>query len=271
MARHKAIVALLAAACVLGVRGEASFEGTHDLAGVDTLRIDLPSTPIDVFACDARVPATCPASLSYSGRWRATAGTKSDARARAREPALVFETVDGFAELRADVPLASRGAVDLELDTLELPDNRDLDIRTGVGDVVVVGSRVAVSVDIEVGRVEVVGADEGVGVSVEHGDVRVASGGAVDVDAGRGRVEVIQTGGPRTLRVEVDEGDVAITLASDADLDLELRAPGELRVSTRNVTAITTGHYARRTGNASIEVVVVTRRGGITVGDEPGA
>jgi hypothetical protein len=252
--------------CILGVRGEAGFEAEHRLEGIEALRIDLPSTPLHVFACDAEVPRVCPEVLRYSGVWRTVAGHGRDARSRARRPTLELERLDRLAELRAIVPFDVRGTVDLEMDDLELPDDRDLEIRTDTGSILLVGSRGSAAVDVERGDVEIIGSDAGVGVSVGVGHVRVASPGHADVNVGVGDVEIEQTGGPRDLHVVVDRGDVRVTLAADFDLDLDVRAPGEIRISTPNIVAITRDRLHRVIGAGRTRVRIATARGNVNIG-----
>ncbi len=256
---------LLLVGCVVGFRGEAVFEGDHDLSTVDAVRLALPSTPVLVAACRADMPSLCPQRLSYGGRWRSVGGTEDDAAAHARAPLLVFEQVGDFAELRAEIPLEVRGLVDLQMDEIVLPDDRDLEIRTGTGDVEVFGMRGAVVVDVDVGEVEVSGAEEGVAVRVDLGSIRVVTGGHVDLRTGSGDVEVIHTAGARDTFVRSGAGDVHLELGDDLDVDLHIRAPGTIRVRTPAITTITTGHFDRRTGTGMVRIELVTEAGDVLV------
>jgi len=257
--------------CVLGFRGEASFQAEHDLTGTAELRIELPDTPLSVVACAADDEALCPATLRYEGRWLSVAGTREDARNHAAEAVLSFErdaasTGDrGAASLRAEVPLAVAGTVDLEMGVLTLPDDRHLDLRTGVGDVSVLGTVASVVVDVEVGDVEIRGADGGLAVRTGLGDLDVETPGHADLHTGRGRVSMQQTGSPRDLWVRTDTGDITVTLASDADIDLEIHTRGTISVRTESITAITSGHFARRNGNGSVHVELHSPRGAVEV------
>ena len=266
MGRVRAVAGvLLLSACIVGVRGEATFEAEHDLEGVRELRIDLPSTPMEIFACDASLQGVCPAEIRYSGRWRSVAGTRSDARDRAEEPQLVFETLEGFAELRAVVPLDVRGTVDLEIDAIDVPDDRALDVRTDRGDVQIVGTQASVSVDVTVGDIEVVGGDAGVGIWVDIGDVVVASPGVVDVAVDEGNIEVVQTAGGQEAFLRTERGNVELVLADDTNIDLQVRASGDIRVNTPNIVAITKGRFDRRTGDGALRVTISTQRGSVTI------
>lgn len=263
--RRALAVGLLLAGCVVGFRGEAAFEGDHDLSTVDALRIALPSTPVLVTACQADMPSLCPDRLSYSGRWRSLGGTDQDAAAHARAPLLVFEQVEDYAELRAEIPLDVRGLVDLQMDEIVLPSDRDLEIRTGTGDVEVFGMRGALVIDVDVGEVEVSGAEGGVAVRADLGSIRVVTAGHVDLRTGSGDVEVVHTAGARDTSVRSGAGDVHLELGSDLDIDLRIRAPGTIRVRTPSITTITTDRFDRRTGTGRVQIELVTETGDVLV------
>lgn len=255
----------LATACTLGFRGEAEFIGEHALQATTEIRIELPDTPITVQACAADVPDTCPPRLRYEGTWLSVAGSKADARMQAETPLLRFEREGGFAALRADVPLAVDGMVDLEMGEIQLPDDRHLDLRTGIGDVSVRGSEASVVVDIEIGDVEIRGADGGLAVRTEAGDLDVITPGHAELRTGSGHIEVQQSGAARDLLVHTRRGDIVVTLASDANIDLEIHTRGRISVQTPGITTLTSGSFARRTGNASVRVELRTPRGEVEV------
>lgn len=257
--------ALLLAGCALGFRGEAAFEGEHDLAGTQELRIELPDTPLTVVACAADQPDTCPTSLRYDGVWLSVSGSRQGARDDAAAPTLVFERDEGFALLRAQVPLAVDGGLDLEMGTLELPDDRDLDLRTGLGNVSVHGTVASVVIDLGVGDVEVRGADGGLGVRTGLGDLDIVTPGHAELHTDHGHVQVEQSGSPRDLRVRTGLGDITVTLASDADIDLEVTTAGRITVVTPSITTVTSGRLARRNGNGSIRIELSSPRGDIEV------
>jgi hypothetical protein len=253
---------LLASACVLGYRGEAEFSASHDLEGIDEIRIDLPDTPLSVSGCAAGSEG-CPDVLAYEGRWIALGGTKSDAESNAVAPRLRFTEAEGFAALQADVPLSRDGLVDLEMDEVRLPDDRDLDLRTGIGDVEVVGLAASVLVDVKVGDVRVIGADGGLGVHTGRGRIEVQTPGHAELESDLGSIEVTQTpttgtsaANARDLTVRAGGGDVVVHLASDSDITLVVRAEGTIRVSTPAITTVTSGALERRTGNGAIRIEI---------------
>lgn len=259
------VVALGLVSCVLGFRGEAAFEGEHDLSQTDELRLSLPDTPISIVACAAEDPELCPPSLMYEGRWLSVAGSRADARDDAATPTLRFERDGEFATLRAEVPLRVDGAVDLVMGELRLPDDRHLDVRTGVGDVAIHGTEASVVVDIDVGDVEIRGALGGLGVHTGQGDLDVVTPGHADLYTGAGDVVVEQSGDPRDLSVRADRGRITVTLASDADIDLEIRTRDRISVRTPSITTVTSGHFARRNGNGSVAVVLSSGGGEVEV------
>jgi hypothetical protein len=259
------IVALAVASCVLGFRGEGTFFGEHELDGIDTLRIELPSTPIVVSTCDHAMPATCPDVVSYEGRWMSIGGTRSDAEESTTRPRLQLDRDGAFAALRAVVPLSVRGLVDLQMDEIVLPDDRDLDVRTRLGDITITGSRASVLVDVEVGDVTVRGANAGLGVRTGLGEIDVESPGHLDLRTDDGHVRVVQTGDARDVLVRSGDGNVVVELADDADIDLRIRTPGTIEVRTQRLTTITSGHYDRRLGTGAVLVDLSTDHGRVEI------
>ncbi|MCA9709207.1 MAG: DUF4097 family beta strand repeat protein, partial [Myxococcales bacterium] len=183
----------------------------------------------------------------------------------AAAPTLTFERDEGFATLRAEIPLRVDGTVDLQMGQLRLPDDRHLDIRTGVGDVSVRGTEASVTVDIGVGDVEIRGADGGLAVRTGQGDVDVVTPGHAELHTGGGHVTVEQSGDARDLQVHTEQGSITVTLASDADVDLQVETRGRISVRTPSITTVTRGSFARRNGNGSIRVVLASPRGDVTV------
>ncbi|MCH9680989.1 MAG: DUF4097 domain-containing protein [Deltaproteobacteria bacterium] len=257
--------ALALAGCVLGFRGEAPFSAEHALTDTTELRIELPNTPLSVVACAADVPDTCPESLRYDGVWLSVGGSRKDAREQAATPTLEFSRDEGFAILGARVPLAVDGLVDLEMGQLRVPDDRHLDLRTGVGDVSVVGTEASVVIDVEIGDVEVRGADGGLAVRTGSGNIDVVTPGHAELRTGDGRVEVSQAGLARELTVVTGRGDMVVTLANDADIDLQVRTEGRISVRTPSITTVTSGQLDRRNGNGSVRIELSSTRGDIEV------
>jgi hypothetical protein len=256
---------LLLCACVIGVRGEAAFEAEHDLAGLDELLIDLPSTPLTVIACDAEAPDLCPPTLRYDGVWMSTGGTNDDARRNASRPILELRRDDAFARLAAVVPLEVAGLVELEMGDIRLPGDRDVALITTLGDVEVEGVHASIAVEVDIGDVTIRGGDEGVGVNLGVGSIDVETPGHADLRVDTGDVRVVQTAGGQDLFVSVGSGSIDVELGSDADLELEIRAPGTIRVQTDTVNAITTGSLSRRTGAAQHRIELHTTSGDVTV------
>ncbi len=254
--RRVATAALLACGCVFGWRGEAELSGAHDLAGIDTVHVELPSTPLSVVACEPGALAGCPDELRWRGRVLSTGGSDRDARRHAQQVELVFERDEGLGLLRADIPLAVRGLVELEIEAMELPADRDLELVTTRGDVEVFGTRGAVSVRTEVGDVTIDGGDAGVAVLVDDGEVVIDSAGDVEARTDRGAVTVRQSGDPRRVEIVTGTGAVRIELASATDVDLDLRADGEIHVVTDTVVALAKDRLQRRVGAGTVTISV---------------
>lgn len=257
--------AMLLVGCALGYRGEAPFTGEHALEGTESLRIELPDTPLTVVACAADDPETCPESLRYDGVWLSVAGSRQDARDAAATPTLVFERDGGFATLRAEVPLAVDGTLDLELGTLVLPDDRHLDLRTGLGDVDVRGTEASVLVDVGVGDVVIRGADGGLSVRTGLGDLDIVTPGHAELQTSEGDVTLTQSGAARDLRIATGLGNIEVTLASDSDIDLDIETRGRITVRTPSITVVGSGRFARRNGDASVRIELRSPRGDIDV------
>lgn len=259
-------IALLAPGCVIVARGESAFAGDHALEDIAGLRIDLPSTPLTIESCDATLPELCPARLSYSGVWRSIGGTRADAREHAREAAIVFEAHDGFGTLRADEPPSADGLVDLEMDTIVLPNDRALEIRTTRGDVAVFGHAAPLDVDVDTGNVSIDGGDDGLAVRIREGHVDATWAGFAWIAAERGNVRARQRGDARDLEIDCTRGDIEVSLASDANLDLVIEAK-DIRVRTRAIRVLTSGRLERRTGTAQTRIHLRAPAGTVTVRD----
>jgi len=270
--RLGAALGLLAAgACVIGFRGKAAVSGEHDLVGIDEVRIELPDTPVDVVACTPidpesdGDPALCPETLAYRAVWSSTAGTAKDAEDNAAKPSIAVAREDGFLRMGAIVPISVAGLVDLELETIELPADRDLHIAGGVGDIAIDGPAATVTVEIDVGDVDVIGGDEGLAVNTGQGAIEVVTAGHADLRTGRGSVVVEQTVGSRDLLVHTAEGNIDVTLAGDVDVDLVVRATGSIRVDTPQITTITRRTFERRVGTGAVTIELVTGRGSVEI------
>ena len=254
-------------ACVIGYRGKAAISGEHDLVGIEEVRIELPDTPVDLVACTPVEddPDICPETLSYRAVWSSVAGTSKDAEDNAAKPTIQVAREDGFALITAVVPISVAGLVDLEMETIELPGDRDLQIVGGVGDVAIDGPAATVTVSIDVGDVDVIGGDEGLAVNTEQGSIEVLTAGHADLRTGRGTVVVEQTVGSRDLLVHTGDGNIDVTLAGDADVDLVVRSTGSIRVDTPQITTITERSFERQVGTGTVTIELVTRRGSVEV------
>ena len=262
----KRLLATLAlAGCVIGVRGEAVFVAEHDIPEIDEVMIDLPSTPLTVLGCNPSVRDTCPASIRYDGVWMSTAGTQTDASFNATVPFLELVRDEGFARLRAEVPLSVAGLVELEMGDVHLPGDRDVHLITTLGDIEVAGVTASVTVEVDTGEITIRGGDEGVGVALGQGRVDVETPGHADIRVETGSVALFQTGGAQDIFISTGSGNVTVELNDDMDLDVDISAPGTIRVQTDAINTVTRGSFQRRTGTAAFALTLRTADGDVDV------
>lgn len=255
------LVVSLGLACSLGYRGVTSVEAEFSLDEIDAIRIDLPDTPISVLGDPVAT------SLEVEGAWYSVGGSASVAADNTAAPQFIFVREGRFAELSAVIPVASADLVDLELGTLTLPPDLDLELWTGVGDIEVAQVEGNISVDIEAGRVTIFGGAEGIAVRTGVGDVEIETTGNASVTTGRGDVRISQLGaGGNEFVITTNYGSIEVTLRSDANLNLDLRASGDIRVQTRTVSTVSQGSFVRQVGNGNVRIQLDARGGDIRVG-----
>lgn len=246
--------------CAIGFRGAVEVEGTFSLVDIDAVRVALPDTPIAVLG---QPLAT---ELRIDGVWVSVGGSRGAAVDNASAPRLQFAREGRFGALTAVVPLESRDVVDLEVGSISMPDDRDLEIWTGVGDVEVAQIRGNISIDVDAGHVTVFGGDEGVAVNTGAGDLEIESPGNLDAYTGEGSILVRQSGvGGNDVIVTSERGDISVHLRSDANLDLRIVAAGDIRVHTRTVSTVTAGSFSREVGNGNVKIWLTTGAGSVTV------
>ncbi|MGH1340555.1 MAG: hypothetical protein ACRBN8_03310 [Nannocystales bacterium] len=248
--------ALCLLGCSLGVRAEGAFEVEVELAGAQALSIDLPSTAISVLGCDVEVPESCPNAVQLSGRWHAIGGTASEAKRTASTPAIEFAADGDWLRMRAEIPLSVQGLVDLELGEVVLPSSTDVEVVTSLGDVQLRAMTGSVLVDVAVGDVDVRGPMRSTGIHTERGQVVVVGSGPVDVDLEHGGVRVEQTAGANDVRINAPRGGVELLLGSDADVDVRVETPGQIRVQTDAFSAATSGLYRDRSGAGASRIEI---------------
>ena len=250
--------------CVFGARAERPVDGSFDLEGVDTVRIQPPDSPMTVVACPADLD-TCPRTLDFDAVWLAFGGTRGEAERMTERGEIVFDVADGFAVLSTVEDVDLEELLRLEFEEIRLPDDVDLELLTDSGDLDVSGTRANVRAITGAGDVTVFGADAGLVVRTDFGDLDLHTPGIVDAWTGDGRVHLAQTGGPRDAYVTVDRGRLDVDLASDANLDLVIEANGAIDVKTDLVNTVTSGSFHRVTGNGTVRVVLENRGGPVTV------
>ncbi|MCA9659707.1 MAG: DUF4097 family beta strand repeat protein [Myxococcales bacterium] len=254
------LAASLGLACALGFRGATEVDAEYSLDEIDAVRVNLPDTPISVLGDPEAT------TLSLEGVWYSVGGSRTVAADNSTIPLLNFALEGRFAELTAIIPTANRDLVDLEVRSLTLPPDRDLEIWTGLGDIEVAQVEGNVSIDVEAGHVTVFGGAEGVAIRTGAGDVEVETSGNTTAATDSGDVVIAQLGaGGNDLVITTGFGSIDVTLRSDANLDLDLKASGDIRVQTRTVSTVTSGAFQRAVGNGNVKVWLSARGGDVTV------
>ena len=253
-----ALMALGLGACVFGFRGAVAVTASYPLTGVDAVHIDLGATPLTILG-DEMAPG-----LELEGVWRSVGGSAAVAKEQAGGPAIAWTIDQGFGELRAIVPLKLVGQVDLEVDEIRLPPDRDLDLVTDLGDVYVFAVAGNLAVDVGVGHVDIDGGAGGVAVRTGEGDLDVRSTGNMDLHTGRGHARVQQDGAGGNDIVVRARGDIEVVLRSDANLDLQLSGR-EIRVHTGAVSTVTRRSFTRQVGGGSVKIHATALDGDVLV------
>lgn len=250
----------LSLACALGFRGATEVDAVYSLDEIDAVRISLPDTPMSVLGDPVGV------SLEVEGVWYSVGGSSRAAADHSTAPSLFFAREGRFGELSAVIPTASRDLVDLELGEVRIPSDRDLELRTGLGDVDISQVEGNLSVDVDAGRVTIFGGADGIGVRTGVGDIEIETTGNTTASTGRGDVVISQLGaGGNDLIISTSYGSIDAVLRSDSNLDLNLEASGDIRVQTRTVSTVTTGSFVRTIGNGSVTVELRALGGDINV------
>ena len=255
---------ILIGGCVVSVTGDERFSEAFDLDEAQAVRIAVPATPLMVEGCD---PTQC-RELEVQGRWIAVGVTADQAEELAQQGDWDFDIDDGFARLVAVKPLEVEDLLDLEVEGIELPWDRDLELRTSVGDVSVEDVRAAMNVRVQVGDVDVEGGDDGVFIRSGRGRIRVETGGSADLATDAGSIELYQTGGrARDVYAVSRVGNVLVELGADEDLDLVVFAQGRIEVDTKSIRTITGGQFSRRIGEGSNRVEIHAGHGDVRIVD----
>ncbi len=260
-------IALIGGGCVLGARGVVEVVAAYSMSDIDSVRVDLPDTPIAVRGVPGQT------SIELTGRWFSTGGTESVALDNTAEPRFDFAVEGRFARLTAVLPLEHRELLDLEVDEITLDPNRNIEVWTGLGNVTVTHMQGNVSVDIERGNIFIVGGAGGVGVRTQRGDAEIHSTGQIDAHTDRGELLLFQDGpGGNAVYASSDFGDIQVTLRSAQNLHLKIEAYRDIRVQTGSISTVTSESFERKVGNGTVEVFLDARVGSVTVlEDETGA
>lgn len=257
--RLLALTLACATGCIVGQRGAVEFSAEYPLSEIQALRVALPDTPLSVRG-DPLAD-----KLTLNGYWFSVGGTATVAQEHAEVPEFDYDREGGFARLTAVIPIDLRDLIDLEIGEITVPDALDVELLTGLGNVEVTHITGNVSVDVDAGHIEIDGGDEGVAARARIGNVAIRSPGVMDAVSGEGSIVLVQSGvGGNSVYADAGQGDVRIELTSDANLNLDLHATGDIRVQTSTVSTVSYGSFRREVGNGSVDVHV-TAAGNITV------
>ena len=250
-ARTFACLALGLAACVFGYRGEVEFSDSVRITDLETVQLHLPATELNVTG----QPGV--ESLAWEGRWTTLGGTERDAERGARKPALIWETWESVARLRATIPLELRGITALERLDVQTASEIAHEI-VGAGDVSVSGIDAYLSITLNGGNVDVDGGLDEVIVRTTRGDVDLRTAAAVHIESGGGTVHVVsEADGAIVIDVR---GPVFVELAQADALDLDIAGAGPIVVQLDSATHVGAGSYRRGLGAATRELRI--RSGG---------
>ena len=229
-------------ACVFGFRGEVSFANEANLAGVETIRLELPPTDLTLAGEASR------SFIDWSGTWRALGGGANDALERARAAELRWETWEQVGRLSAFIPLDTRDHTSLASLEVESASYLAHEI-VGAGSVFISGVDAFVSVDLEGGDVEILGGTEQLVVNTEQGNIELTTSAAVDVYSGFGGVIV----------------------RSEAARDIEIEDAGEIRVGLEGADHLGSGSYRRTLGTGAQTLRVRAGGGRVELATAPDA
>lgn len=228
--------------CVFGYRGLVPFAGEATLAGVDTVRIELPPTELTLLGD----PTTL--DLHWEGRFVVLGATRKDALGQAELLDLQWETYQRVGRLSEAWPAAQADIAQLEQIELTSAPSRAHEI-VGEGDVFVTGIDAFTSVVLETGNIEILGGLDEVRASTGEGYVYIASAARVDVEVGRGAV-TLELDDPRATEVHT-EGAVEIAVESSDDLAIDIADAGTIIVDLDGVAHVGQSSFHRNLGDAS--------------------
>lgn len=245
------IAAALATACVFGFRGEVEFADEAELAGLQTVQIEVPPTTLTLRGDPDRT------FVDWAGTWASLGGGSNEALETARKAEMRWETWEEVGRLSPQLPLEIRDITSL--------DHLDVDSAAylaheihGTGDVSVTGIDAYLLVDLDGGDVEILGGLEQIVVDNSRGDLSIASAAAVDAKVQIGAVD-IESEAPRELLVDT-VGPVTIQLSDADDLTLDIADAGRIIVELDSAAHVGSGSYTRTVGDGDRRIRV--RAGG---------
>lgn len=245
--------------CAFGYRAEGPIEGTHELGDVQTLQLRLPTTPL-------RVGGDFESSLRYRGTVGSWAGSQADASDAVTAAHLVFDVYESVGRLSFDVGVADAQTVALELEHVQLPRDRALEIDLDGGDISVTDVVGAVTVRNDRGDVLIQGAQAPIAVEVAgRGQIEVRSSGPSDVRVGDGGVWVCQQSAAASDVYVNTRGPVRVELGAATDLSVEVVHAGEIVVIHDALSSIAHGELRRTVGVGTTRVRIDSDGGDVEI------
>jgi hypothetical protein len=228
--------------CVFGYRGLVPFAGEATLAGIDTVRIELPPTELSLLGDPTAL------DLRWQGRFAVLGATRKDAIGQAEQLDLRWETYQRVGRLSEAWPAEQADIAQLEQIELSSAPSRAHEIR-GEGDVFVAGIDAFTSVVLDSGNIEVFGGVDEVRATTGEGFVHIATAARVDVEVGAGAV-TLELDDPRATEVHT-EGPVEIAVALSDDLAIDIADAGTIVVDLDTVAHVGTSSFQRNLGAGS--------------------
>lgn len=248
----------LAGCAAIGDRAETEESRTYPIADVEELRVENGAGDATVRAAD-----------------------RSDVRVRTTKRAGDEDGFDdvGLEEERASGTLALSVERDgdgglfgpppsMDLDVAVPPELRVSRVRTDAGDLEVMGTDGAVTVETDAGDAVLDDVDGAVSAATDTGDVAVRGGADVpDVETNTGDVRVEAGAVASDARIETDTGDVRAALASSLDVRVDVETDtGDVTVRALGLSDLSDGDGLEGTlGEGTHELAIRTNAGDVTL------
>jgi hypothetical protein len=267
-----ALVAL-GSACAFSYRAERTFSKRISVGDWDSLWVELGHAPKRVVQAPPGEEA-----LWIEATVSALGGNERVAREHAEGADVMTEDLGDTLRVFPYWPAESEGVIDFQTESLVLPRGMPLSLVAGVGDVEFNGLSGDLDLDLVEGGVVIEDAQADVGVKTGRGhiDIQLNAGSgegnefgyAVDAHTRLGHVRLEHQGdGP--IYVESHSGDLEISIASDANLDVFVLASDGIDVDTEQLSVDEPyGQWTERLGDGSRALVAIAYDGSVQISDD---